>query len=87
MTSITVGTWGKSLAVRVPQEIARATGLMEGEQVDIEIQDGDIVLRRSSAQADARQRAQAAVARMLELSKMVSLEGLSLRELIDEGRR
>ena len=87
MTSITVGTWGKNLAVRVPQEIARASGLVEGEQVDIEIQDGDIVLRRSSAQAEARHRAQAAVARMLELSKTVSLDGLSIRDLIDEGRR
>jgi antitoxin MazE len=87
VTSITVGTWGKSLAVRVPQEIARATGLVEGEQVDIEIHDGDIVLRRSSAQADARHRAQAALERMVELSNAVSLEGLSIRDLIDEGRR
>nr|WP_299003790.1 AbrB/MazE/SpoVT family DNA-binding domain-containing protein [uncultured Caulobacter sp.] len=87
VTSITVGTWGKSLAVRVPQEIARATGLVEGEQIDIEIHDGDIVLRRSSAQAEARHRAKAALERMVELSNAVSLEGLSIRDLIDEGRR
>jgi antitoxin MazE len=87
MSRITVGTWGKSLAVRVPQEIARAAGLVEGEQVEIELKDGDIVLRRSDARAEAQLRAEAALRRMVELSKKVSLEGLSIRELIDEGRR
>lgn len=87
MSRITVGTWGKSLAVRVPQEIAQATGLVEGEQVDMEIQNGNIVLVRSEAKAEAKARAEAALKRMVELSKTVSLEGLSIREMIDEGRR
>ncbi|MGH1558977.1 AbrB/MazE/SpoVT family DNA-binding domain-containing protein [Caulobacter segnis] len=87
MSRITVGTWGKSLAVRVPQEIAQATGLVEGEQVDMEIQDGNIVLVRSEARAEAKARAEAALKRMVELSKTVSLEGLSIREMTDEGRR
>ena len=87
MSRITVGTWGKSLAVRVPQEIAQATGLVEGEQVDMEIQDGNIVLVRSSAKAEARERARAAAEEIRELRKGMRLDGLSIRELIDEGRR
>lgn len=87
MSRITVGTWGKSLAVRVPQEIAQATGLVEGEQVDMEIQDGNIVLVRSNAKAEARARARAAAEEIRELRKGVRLDGLSIRELIDEGRR
>ena len=46
MTRITVGRWGKSLAVRFPGDIARAAGLTEGERVEIETRGGEIVLRR-----------------------------------------
>jgi antitoxin MazE len=47
MTHITVGRWGKNLAVRFPGEIARAAGLTEGERIEIETRDGEIVLRRA----------------------------------------
>jgi antitoxin MazE len=46
MTHITVGRWGKNLAVRFPGDIARAAGLTEGERVEIETRGGEIVLRR-----------------------------------------
>jgi len=46
MTHITVGRLGKNLAVRFPGDIARAAGLTEGEQVEIETRGGEIVLRR-----------------------------------------
>ena len=46
MTHITVGRWGKNLAVRFPGDIARAAGLIEGERVEIETRGGEIVLRR-----------------------------------------
>ena len=46
MSHITVGRWGKSLALRVPGDIASETGLREGERVEIEARDGDIVIRR-----------------------------------------
>jgi antitoxin MazE len=87
MSRVTVGTWGKSLAVRVPQEIAQATGLVEGEQVEIEVQDGNIVLVRSNAKAEAKARARAAVEQIKALRKGMRLDGLSIRDLIDEGRR
>jgi antitoxin MazE len=46
MTDITIGRWGKNLAVRFPGDIARAAGLTEGERVEIEARGGEIVLRR-----------------------------------------
>jgi|SRR5580658_637076 antitoxin component of MazEF toxin-antitoxin module len=44
---ITVGRWGKNLAVRFPGNVAREVGLREGERVEIETQDGAIVIRRA----------------------------------------
>jgi antitoxin component of MazEF toxin-antitoxin module len=46
MAHITVGRWGKNLAVRFPGDVARAAGLREGERVEIETRPGEIVLRR-----------------------------------------
>jgi len=47
MSHITVGRWGKNLAIRLPAEIVRAVGLRDGEHVEIEAHDGDIVIRRT----------------------------------------
>jgi antitoxin MazE len=49
MTFIRVGRWGKNLAVRFPGEIASAAGIREGERVEIDTQDGAIVIRRSAS--------------------------------------
>ena len=48
MTHVRVGRWGKNLAVRLPVDIANSAGLSEGEQVEIETQDGAIVIRRTA---------------------------------------
>ncbi len=45
MSHVTIGKWGKSLAVRLPGDIARSAGLSEGAQVDVEAHDGAIVIR------------------------------------------
>ena len=42
---VIVGKWGKNLAIRFPAEIVRAVGLCDGSRVEIEAQDGDIVIR------------------------------------------
>ncbi|HEY1851410.1 MAG TPA: AbrB/MazE/SpoVT family DNA-binding domain-containing protein [Candidatus Binataceae bacterium] len=47
MAQVTIGKWGKNLAVRLPNEIARASGLSDGERVEIENSDDTIVIRRS----------------------------------------
>ncbi len=48
MSHAIVGRWGKNLAVRFPGDVARDIGLREGEQVEIETQDGAIVIRRAA---------------------------------------
>jgi antitoxin MazE len=47
MNHVTVGRWGKNLAVRVPQDVASLVGLREGERVEIEAQQDAIVIRRA----------------------------------------
>ena len=47
MPQVKVGKWGKNLAVRLPGQVAKAAGLTDGERVEIDTRDGDIVIRRS----------------------------------------
>jgi len=46
VSQVTVGKWGKNLAIRLPGEIVRAAGLSNGERLDIETHGGEIVIRR-----------------------------------------
>ncbi len=48
MPEVTVGRWGKNLAVRFPGEVAKAARLSEGDRVEIVALDGDIVIRRAA---------------------------------------
>lgn len=41
-----VQKWGNSLAVRIPRGFASDTGLVEGSEVDLKLEDGDIRIRR-----------------------------------------
>jgi antitoxin MazE len=45
---VTIGKWGKNLAIRLPGEIVKAAGLNDGERVEIVTRDGDIVIRRTA---------------------------------------
>jgi antitoxin MazE len=47
VSQVTVGKWGKSLAIRLPGEIVKAAGLSNGERLDIETHDREIVIRRA----------------------------------------
>jgi antitoxin component of MazEF toxin-antitoxin module len=76
---------GKNLAVRVPFDIAKTTGLRDGERVEIEAHDGDIVIRRPAAHEHAD--ALAAAEEIIGESLGHSLGDVTLHELIDEGRR
>ena len=87
MTKVTIGRWGKSLALRMPLDVVQALALVDGEQVEIETKDGDIVIRRPDARAKAQARALEALERLFENSQGVTLGDVTLRELIDEGRR
>ena len=86
MSRVLVGTWGKSLAVRVPAEVARALNLREGEAVEIVDHNGDILLRRTEAKEDAQKIARAAADAIIADRGRFNLKGLNIRELRDEGR-
>jgi antitoxin MazE len=47
MPQVIVGKWGNNLAVRLPGEVVEAAGLKDGERVEIEARDRDIVIRRA----------------------------------------
>ena len=85
MPQVTVGKWGRNLAVRFPLEFAKAAGLREGERVQIEAHDGDIVIRRPGARARAD--AEAAADEIIHESRNHSLGEVTIRELLEEGRR
>jgi antitoxin MazE len=85
MAQATIGKWGRSLALRIPFGIAKAAQLSEGERVDIEVQEGEIVIRRPAVRARAD--AEAAAEEIIEESRGVSLDRTTIRELIEEGRR
>jgi antitoxin MazE len=87
MPHATVGRWGKNLAIRIPVSIAKATGLSHGERVEIDVQDGDLVVRRPEARARARSDAEAAAAEIMAESKQYTLGDITIRELLEEGRR
>ena len=86
MTRVIVGKWGKNLAVRIPFDVARAAGLSDGEEVEIATQDGDITIHRSAARAARLRDAERAAAEIVAARKGMSLGGVSIRELRDEGR-
>lgn len=87
MSHSVVGKWGKNLAIRVPMDVARAAGLADGEKVEIVALDGDLVVHRHSARAQARQDAQAAADEIVAESRRHSLGRTTIRELLEEGRR
>ncbi len=89
MTRITVGTWSKDMAAGALRDAGRAVGLVEGEQVAIEIKDGEIVIRKLHAPVSPEDKARglAALERIIENSRGVTLGDVTIRELIDEGRR
>lgn len=87
MSKVIVGKWGKNLAIRVPREIAKSLGLSDGEPVEIEAANGDIVIRRSAAKSEARRDAQAAVTEIIAGAAGFTLGELSIDQLRDEGRR
>ena len=41
-----VGRWGSSLAVRIPKTVANQCGISEGSLLDMEVQSGQLVVRR-----------------------------------------
>lgn len=55
MARATVGRWDGNLAVRLPREVVEASGLSDGERVEIESHDGDILIRRAARPLSAEE--------------------------------
>jgi antitoxin component of MazEF toxin-antitoxin module len=83
VSQVVVEKWGRDLAIHVPLQVARAVGLSDGERVEIEAQDGDVVVRRSAARA--RMDAEAAAAEIVAESRQHPLGNVSLRALLEKG--
>lgn len=86
MTKSTIGQWGKSLAVRLPADVVRDAGLSKGATVECAVENGTVVIQPTRSEATIR-KAREAGARILARSRGVRLDGLSIREMLDEGRR
>ena len=48
MSQAIIGKWGRSLAIRIPGEVANAAGIGAGQYVEIEVRDGHVVIRRAA---------------------------------------
>ena len=87
MTQGIVEKWDEDLAIRVPFDVVRMSGLSVGEQVEIEANEGDILIRRPAANAPARLDAESAVAEIISESREHSFRDLSIGEVLSAGRR
>lgn len=47
-----VQKWGNSLGVRIPKSLALKVGLVEGSEVDLDVEDGHLVIKPKSAKLD-----------------------------------
>jgi antitoxin component of MazEF toxin-antitoxin module len=85
MSVVSIGRWGKNLAVRLPRDAVKASGFADGQRVEVEARTGEIVIRRALADEEAA--AQQAAEEILAEGEKHSLGGLSPSELVNEGRR
>ncbi|MFB5762001.1 AbrB/MazE/SpoVT family DNA-binding domain-containing protein [Paenibacillus medicaginis] len=47
-----VQKWGNSLGIRIPKSLALKVGLEEGSEVDLDVEDGHLVIKPKSATLD-----------------------------------
>jgi antitoxin MazE len=45
----TLKRWGNSLAVRIPANVASEAAFSEGQEVDVQVQDGQVLVRPHTA--------------------------------------
>ncbi|WP_372422172.1 AbrB/MazE/SpoVT family DNA-binding domain-containing protein [Salinarimonas chemoclinalis] len=86
MTRSIIGQWGKSLAVRLPADVVRAAGLTKGAEVECAVENGTVVIRPARSEAEMRDAMEAAQ-EIVRASRGLRLNGLTIRQLVDEGRR
>lgn len=50
--NISIGKWGNSLAIRIPNALAKSLGIQEGSEVSAELEGGALVLRPEPVRAN-----------------------------------
>ncbi len=85
MAHVTLGRWGKSLAVRIPLDLAQAAGWSDGERLDVRAEGDSIVIHRPAARAQTE--AQRAAEEIIAESEHYALVDQSVREMLEDGRR
>jgi antitoxin MazE len=55
MSQVRVGRWGKNLAIRFPGEVVKAVRLNDGERVEVDARDGEIIIRRAVPRFHAKE--------------------------------
>jgi antitoxin MazE len=83
MRQVTIGKWGKCLAIRIPLDIEKSAHLSLGELVEISAFQGNIFIRRPAALAHAR----AAAEEIIAERKKYTLDNKMIQSFIKEGRR
>jgi antitoxin MazE len=83
---LVAGQWGKSTAVRLPKSFVERKAISAGDVLEYE-ETEDAVILRPKPKGASREDALAAVEEMKEIRKRMRLDGLSIAELLAEGRR
>ncbi|WP_342438311.1 AbrB/MazE/SpoVT family DNA-binding domain-containing protein [Paenibacillus sp. FSL L8-0436] len=47
-----VRKWGNSLGIRIPKSLALKVGIEEGSEVDLDVEDGHLIIKPKSATLD-----------------------------------
>ncbi|MBN9561097.1 MAG: AbrB/MazE/SpoVT family DNA-binding domain-containing protein [Alphaproteobacteria bacterium] len=86
MSVAVVGRWGKSLAVRLPGEIAGELGIRDGERVQVDTHEGAIVIRRAEPEPTLEElfAGRTAAAWRAEFAGALDRGGDVGREIVDE---
>ncbi len=75
--TVTIARWGNSLGVRIPKSVLQTAHLSEGDQVDVEGRDGEVLVKR---------RASVSLRELLDQITSDNLHGEQFAELVGNER-
>ncbi len=75
--TVTIARWGNSLGVRIPKSVLQTAHLSEGDRVDVEGRDGEVLVKR---------RANVSLRELLDQITSDNLHGEQFAELVGNER-
>jgi len=90
MAAIELERDGEDLLIRIPAQIAKTIDLLPSDVIEAKAVERGFDIRRACREDErilAQAQARAAAESILRRSKGVRLDGLSIREMIEDGRR